>query len=119
MSIRARVCADAIEATGVDRVITLDLHAPQVQGFFKAPADDLYALPVLCDVIASKTLPNPVGVVPDAGFAKVDVKRLFMTDSVETQPVTLSSKVYIVSIAGWFGKAIRIANRECISVLFT
>ena len=35
VSIRARVCADAIEAAGVDRVVTLDLHAPQVQGFFK------------------------------------------------------------------------------------
>jgi SAM-dependent methyltransferase len=45
VSIRARVCADAIEAAGVDRVITLDLHAPQVQGFFKVPVDDLYALP--------------------------------------------------------------------------
>ena len=45
VSIRARVCADAIEAAGVDRVVTLDLHAPQVQGFFKVPVDDLYALP--------------------------------------------------------------------------
>ena len=40
VSIRARVCADAIEAAGVDRVVTLDLHAPQVQGFFKVPVDD-------------------------------------------------------------------------------
>src|SRR6202789_2454404 len=37
VSIRARVCADAIEAAGVDRVVTLDLHAPQLQGFFKVP----------------------------------------------------------------------------------
>ena len=49
VSIRARVCADAIEAAGVDRVVTLDLHAPQVQGFFKVPVDDLYAMPVLCE----------------------------------------------------------------------
>jgi ribose-phosphate pyrophosphokinase len=70
VSIRARVCADAIEAAGVDRVITLDLHAPQVQGFFKVPVDDLYALPVLCDVIAAKALPDLVVVAPDAGFAK-------------------------------------------------
>ena len=64
VSIRARVCADAIEAAGVDRVITLDLHAPQVQGFFKVPVDDLYALPVLCDVIATKALPDLVVVAP-------------------------------------------------------
>src|ERR1700759_4513187 len=47
VSIRARVCADAIEAAGADRVVTLDLHAPQIQGFFKVPVDDLYAMPVL------------------------------------------------------------------------
>ena len=70
VSIRARVCADAIEAAGVDRVVTLDLHAPQVQGFFKVPVDDLYALPVLCDAIAAKALPDLVVVAPDAGFAK-------------------------------------------------
>ncbi len=45
VSIRARVCADAIEAAGADRVVTLDLHAPQVQGFFHIPVDDLYAMP--------------------------------------------------------------------------
>ena len=56
VSIRARVCADAIEAAGVDRVVTLDLHAPQIQGFFKVPVDDLYAMPVLCEAIAAKRL---------------------------------------------------------------
>ncbi|MGA2210136.1 MAG: ribose-phosphate pyrophosphokinase [Acidimicrobiales bacterium] len=207
VSIRARVCADAIEAAGVDRVVTLDLHAPQLQGFFKVPVDDLYGLPVLCDAVAAKGLPDLVVVAPDAGFAKkarqwsdrlraplaiadkrrvdhsesaeiveligsvegrtalivddftisagtlVDVarvlvergalsvyaavshgllagpaierldsspiERLFMTDSVETQPLGLSAKVEIVSVAGLFGEAIRrIARRESISVLF-
>src|SRR5687768_9359730 len=70
VSIRARVCADAIEAAGVDRVVTLDLHAPQVQGFFRVPVDDLNALPVLCDAIAAKSLTDLVVVAPDAGFAK-------------------------------------------------
>ena len=70
VSIRARVCADAIEAAGADRVITMDLHAPQVQGFFRIPVDDLYAVPVLCEAIASKALPDLVVVSPDAGFAK-------------------------------------------------
>jgi ribose-phosphate pyrophosphokinase len=70
VSIRARVCADAIEAAGVDRVVTLDLHAPQVAGFFKVPVDDLYAMPVLCEAVAAKRWPNLVVVAPDAGFAK-------------------------------------------------
>src|SRR5436309_2806098 len=70
VSIRARVCADAIEAAGADRVVTLDLHTSQVQGFFRIPVDDLYALPVLCDAVAAKGLENPVVVAPDAGYAK-------------------------------------------------
>src|SRR6185436_7323100 len=44
VSIRARVCADAIEAAGADRVVTLDLHRPQIQGFFRIPVDVLQAL---------------------------------------------------------------------------
>src|SRR5271154_6563441 len=70
VSIRARVCADAIEAAGADRVVTLDLHAPQIQGFFRIPVDDLYALPVLCEQIIKKKLPNLIVVAPDTGFAK-------------------------------------------------
>src|SRR5438445_13201125 len=70
VSIRARVCADAIEAAGANRVVTLDLHAPQLQGFFKVPVDDLYAMPVLCDAVAAKGFPDLVVVAPDAGFAK-------------------------------------------------
>lgn len=70
VSIRARVCADAIEVAGADRVVTMDLHAPQIQGFFKIPVDDLYALPTLCDKLLELDLPDIVVVAPDAGFAK-------------------------------------------------
>jgi ribose-phosphate pyrophosphokinase len=207
VSIRARVCADAIEAAGADRVVTMDLHAPQIQGFFRISVDDLYALPYLCDAIEELRLANPVVVSPDAGFAKrarrfarrlgaplaivdkvredhdetaraVDVigdvegrdavivddfivgggtvaeaaeqlmirgarsvtaaithgvfaegsmerldaspiERLIMTDTVETQPVPLSAKVKVVSVAPLFAEAIwRIHQRESISVLF-
>lgn len=77
VAIRARVCADAIEATGANRLITLDIHAPQIQGFFKIPVDDLYALPVFCKAIREMKLPDLVVVSPDAGFAKK--ARLFAT----------------------------------------
>lgn len=70
VSIRARVCADAIEAAGADRVVTIDLHAPQIQGFFRIPVDNLYALPVLCDRLRAKQLENVIIVSPDTGFAK-------------------------------------------------
>jgi ribose-phosphate pyrophosphokinase len=70
VSIRGRVCADAIQAAGADRVVTLDLHAPQVQGFFHVPVDDLYAMPLLCDAISAKGLRDIVVVAPDAGALK-------------------------------------------------
>src|SRR6266581_3668712 len=70
VSIRARVCADAIEVAGADRVVTMDLHAPQIQGFFHLPVDNLYALPILCEQIVRKQLPDLVVVSPDTGFVK-------------------------------------------------
>jgi ribose-phosphate pyrophosphokinase len=183
------------------------LHTPQIQGFFRVPVDDLYALPVLCAEIVRKHLPNLVVVSPDTGFVKharkyasflgtsiaiadkqrkahderaeileiigevqgktafiVDdftisagtlanaatalvergakavyaavshgvfsegsmeridaspIQRLLVTDSIETQPVTFSPKIEVVSVAPLFGEAIRrIHNRESISVLF-
>ncbi len=207
VSIRARVCADAIEAAGANRVVTLDLHAPQIQGFFRVPVDDLYAVGTLCDAAGGLGLSDVVVVSPDVGFAKkarqyatcmkaplviadkqrldlsgkmvinriigdvaqktaliVDdftasggtlvevaqtlvnrgvrevyaaithgvftdaamrrldaspIRKLLVTDSIETQPVTLSSKVQYVSVAPLFAEAIRrIHNRESISVLF-
>jgi len=70
VSIRARVCADCLEVTGVDRVVTMDLHTPQIQGFFKKPVDHLFAMPLLCEYIKSLKLDNMVIVSPDSGFAK-------------------------------------------------
>lgn len=70
VSIRARVCAESMELAGCDRFITMDLHSPQVQGFFKKPMDHLYAMPMLCQVIQREDLSNTVVVSPDAGFAK-------------------------------------------------
>jgi ribose-phosphate pyrophosphokinase len=70
VSIRARVCADAIEVAGADRVVTMDLHTPQIQGFFHRPVDNLYALPILGEHIKAMKLRNIVVVSPDVGFAK-------------------------------------------------
>ncbi len=208
VSIRARVCADAIEVAGANRVVTLDLHAPQIQGFFRIPVDDLYALPVLGAALARLQLPNLVVVSPRRGLRRstpastppssttsiaiadkqrkahderaevltiigevegktaviVDdftisagtlaaaaeklvergrpavyaavshgvfsegsmerldrspIQRLLVTDSIETQPVSFSPKVEVVSVAPLFAEAIRrIHNRESISGLF-
>ncbi len=70
VSIRARVCADMIEAAGADRVVTMDLHASQIQGFFRVPVDDLYAWKTL-GAAAREHMANDVVVVsPDSGFIR-------------------------------------------------
>lgn len=70
VSIRARVCADCIESAGADRCLMMDLHTPQIQGFFHIPVDHLYARYVLCDHIRTFNIPNMVVCSPDIGFAK-------------------------------------------------
>ncbi len=70
VSIRARVCAESIELAGADRVVCLDLHSPQIQGFFKRPVDHLYAQPVLQAYIRRLSLDAPILVSPDLGFLK-------------------------------------------------
>lgn len=71
VSIRARVCAECIELEGADRVITMDLHAPQIQGFFKKPVDHLFARPVIINYLKTILPDNAVIVSPDSGNAKV------------------------------------------------
>ncbi|HVP10165.1 MAG TPA: ribose-phosphate diphosphokinase [Phycisphaerae bacterium] len=67
VSLRARVCADCLEAAGVDRIVTMDLHAPQIQGFFRVPVDHLYALPVMAPYFRRKVSSKWVIVAPDVG----------------------------------------------------
>jgi len=74
VSIRGRVCADMLEMVGVDRIITMDLHSPQVQGFFTKPVDHLYAMPLLTQRIEQYELEDLVVVSPDAGFV-ADARR--------------------------------------------
>jgi ribose-phosphate pyrophosphokinase len=185
----------------------MDLHAPQIQGFFHRPVDNLYALPTISERIRSLKLRDMVIISPDVGFAKqarryasylgtsiaiadkertahdekahvlqiigdvrgksaviVDdftisggtlvsasaklieqgatevyaavthgvltgksvehidnspIKKLFITDTIENQPVTFSSKIEVVSVAALFAEAIkRIHNRDSISEMF-
>jgi ribose-phosphate pyrophosphokinase len=68
--IAARLLADMIEVAGADRWMTLDLHAGQIQGFYKIPGDTLTAFHILVDYFKRKDLQNAVVVTPDLGFAK-------------------------------------------------
>ncbi len=70
VSIGAKLIADLLSVAGIDRLITMDLHADQIQGFFDVPVDHLYGSGVLLPYLASLNLENPVIASPDAGGAK-------------------------------------------------
>jgi ribose-phosphate pyrophosphokinase len=78
-SITAKLVANLVTTAGADRVIAMDLHSAQIQGYFDIPLDHIYASPVLVDYILSKKLPDMVVVSPDVGGvarARAFAKRL-------------------------------------------
>ena len=69
--ITAKLVANLLVAAGANRVLTMDLHAQQIQGFFDIPVDHLYAAPVIYDYLKTKTMPDLVVVSPDVGGLKM------------------------------------------------
>ena len=67
VAISAKVVADMLASVGIDRVLTVDLHADQLQGFFNMPVDNVYASPVLVDEALSRKMKDPVVISPDVG----------------------------------------------------
>jgi ribose-phosphate pyrophosphokinase len=67
VAISAKVVADMISTVGIDRILTVDLHADQIQGFFNIPVDNIYGSPVLVDHILAQRYENPIVVSPDVG----------------------------------------------------
>lgn len=67
VSISAKVVADMIGVVGIDRILTVDLHADQIQGFFNIAVDNVYGSPVLVDHITAQRYANPIVVSPDVG----------------------------------------------------
>ncbi len=91
--ISSKLMANLITTSGANRVITMDLHAAQIQGFFDIPVDHLYAAPVMLDYIKKKRLPNLVVVSPDVGgveraraFAKRLTAKLAIIDKRRPRP---------------------------------
>src|SRR3990170_5803574 len=68
--ITAKLVANLIAQAGANRVLTMDLHAGQIQGFFDIPVDHLYSAPVIAKYLREKNLKNPVVVSPDTGGVK-------------------------------------------------
>lgn len=67
VAISAKVVANMLQSVGVDRVLTMDLHADQIQGFFDIPVDNIYSTPVLLNDILAHQYPNLMVVSPDVG----------------------------------------------------
>ncbi|MEO1939555.1 ribose-phosphate pyrophosphokinase [Candidatus Thioglobus sp.] len=81
--ITAKLAAKMVESAGVDRILTVDLHADQIQGFFNIPIDNIYAQPVLVADILSKNYKDVIVVSPDVGGvirARAAAKRIHDAD---------------------------------------
>ncbi len=79
VAISAKVVANMLQIAGVDRVLTMDLHADQIQGFFDIPVDNIYAAPLLLEDVSKQQFPNVIVVSPDVGGvvrARAIAKRL-------------------------------------------
>src|SRR5260370_4771824 len=88
--ITAKLVADLLTAAGVDRVLALDLHAGQIQGFFNIPVDHLFAGPVvMIDYLKKKDLLDPVLVSPDAGGVE---RARAIAQRVNTRPATVDTR---------------------------
>ncbi len=104
ISITARLVADLLEAAGAKRVITMNLHSPQIQGFFRIPVDQLSAAPIICEYFGNGDMSDSVAVAPDAGSAKragVYAERLNMPLAVaDKRRVGHKDEAEIVRIVG-------------------
>lgn len=101
--ISAKLVADLLENTGVHRVITMDLHAGQIQGFFNIPVDNLYAAPIIIDDIKNRYPENVVVVSPDAGGverARAYAKRLNASLAIVDKRRSAPNKAKAMAIIG-------------------
>ena len=101
--ITAKLVANMLVTAGVDRVLTMDLHAPQIQGFFDIPVDHLYARPVLLQHIRAMKLDNFVCASPDLGSMKMAIgySRALGTDVASCHKQrTSGSEVEITAVVG-------------------
>ncbi len=111
--ITAKLVANLITTAGADRLLTIDLHAAQIQGFFDIPVDHLYAAPVLIEAIRRKGLEDLTLVSPDAGGverARAFAKRLKADLAIMDKRRPEANKAEIMNVIG------RVDGRDCVVV---
>ena len=111
--ISAKLVADLLTAAGATRVIVMDIHAAQIQGFFNIPVDNFMGLPILCNYLLDKQLENIVVVSPDHGgavrareYAKILNASIAIIDKRRPEP----NKAEVMNIIG------EVAGKTCIMV---
>ena len=111
--ITAKLVANLITSAGASRVLTIDLHAAQIQGFFDIPVDHLYAAPILIEAIRRKNLDRLVVVSPDAGGverARAFAKRLKSELAIMDKRRPEANKAEIMNVIG------EVEGRNCVIV---
>jgi ribose-phosphate pyrophosphokinase len=101
--ITAKLVADLISKAGADRVLTMDLHAAQIQGFFDIPVDHLFAAPVVLEALREMEIPDLVIVSPDAGGverARAIAKRLETSLAIVDKRRTAPNEAEVMNIIG-------------------
>jgi len=111
--ITAKLVANLITSAGAGRMLTIDLHAAQIQGFFDIPVDHLYAAPILIEAIRRKNLEKPVIVSPDAGGverARAFAKRLKCDLAIMDKRRPEANKAVIMNVIG------EVDGRDCVII---
>ena len=111
--ISARLVAAILETAGADRVLTLDLHAPQIQGFFDIPVDHLFAMPVMIEYFRARNVPDLTVVSPDAGGverARGFAKRLNAPLAIIDKRREEANEAEVMNVVG------EVAGRNCLLV---
>ena len=111
--ISAKVVANTLVGAGAQRIVTLDMHAAQIQGFFDIPVDHLYARPVLLDAVGKLGVENPVVVTPDVGgtkMARAWAKRLSADLAIVDKRRISGSETVIENVIG------DVQGRNCVIV---
>ncbi|MEW5791536.1 MAG: ribose-phosphate pyrophosphokinase [Pseudomonadota bacterium] len=109
--ITAKLVADLITTAGADRVLTMDLHADQIQGFFDVPVDNIYASPILLGDIWRRNYPNLIVVSPDVGGvvrARAIAKRLEVDLAIIDKRRPRPNEAQVMNIIG------EVAGRTCV-----
>lgn len=103
VAITAKLAANLITTAGADRVLTMDLHAAQIQGFFDIPLDHLYSAPILVDYFQKKGIDDLVVLSPDIGgvkFARAYAKRLHIPLAIADKRRPKPNEAEVMNIIG-------------------